>query len=330
MRKIVITGGNGFIGTNLILSMRQKYADNSASIYIIDILPPQIPLINNENWIKLDILDRNAVLSTFREVQPDFVIHLAAETSCDISYSLDNYLVNTTGSENIYTACEDANVDFLINTSTQYVNQSRNTPVSDHDYAPYTSYGESKVIAENLLRKGNYTYNWVIIRPTNVWGKWHLRYSRELWKVVREGRYFHPGRKPVIRSYAYVGNVCEQILTLLELRNNDEVARNVFYVGDQPLDSYVWMNTFSKAILKKQVKVVPRTVIFLAAVLGSLLKKVKISFPITLPRYKNITSDNPAPMEKTFRILGSPKYSIQEGVDTTTNWLFDYWKTNKI
>lgn len=330
MKKIIITGGNGFIGTNLILSLREKFDENNVGVYIIDIKPPKIDLEENERWINLDILHKEGILQTFDKIKPDFVIHLAAETSCDPTFNISNYLTNTEGSKNVFTACEETNVDFLVHTSTQYVNQSDNIPRHDTDYAPHTVYGESKIISEVNLREGNYNFNWVIIRPTNVWGRWHLRYPYEFWKVLRNGKYYHPGHKVVKRSYGYVGNVCEQILKLIDLRNSSNVAKKVFYVGDEPLDLFDWVNSFSLAITKKPVRVVPRGIVFTAALVGSFLQKMKIGFPITISRYNSMTSHNPAPMENTIKLLGVPKYSIDEGVAVTTKWLNDFWKQNNI
>jgi nucleoside-diphosphate-sugar epimerase len=170
----------------------------------------------------------------------------------------------------------------------------------------------------------------VIIRPTNVWGRWHLRYPYEFWKIVRDGKYFHPGSKVVMRSYGYVGNVCEQILKLIDLRDSQSVSKKIFYVGDEPINLYNWVNSFSLAITKKKARIVPTAVVYSLAVFGSILQKLKVSFPITISRYKSMTSENPAPMEKTIKILGCPKYSMQQGVEITTTWLSEFWKTNKV
>jgi GlcNAc-P-P-Und epimerase len=326
MKKILITGGNGFIGTNLLLAIREKNVNHELAVYIVDLATPKIQLEENESWLNISILDRESLVKSFLNISPDFVIHLAAETSCDPTMKMEDYKVNTEGSENIYFACEKAKVDCLVNTSTQFVNQSDKMPAHDTDYAPHTIYGESKIVAETILRNGNYTFNWIIVRPTNIWGRWHLNYPHQFWKIVREGKYFHPGKQVVTRSYGYVGNVCDQILKLLELRNSKEVSRNVFYVGDAPINLFDWANAFCLSITNKPARVIPRPIVYALAVGGTILQKMKIKFPITLSRYESMTSNNPAPMEKTLKLLGTPKYSMQEGVDITTKWLFDFWK----
>jgi GlcNAc-P-P-Und epimerase len=330
MKKILVTGGNGFIGTNLILALRQEDNKDSLQVLIIDIKEPKVKLLDNEEWLNLDILKKEEIIEQFKKFKPEIVIHLAAETDCNPQFTLKEYKVNTDGSKNIFDACEESNVSFLVNTSSQYVNQSGKMLSSDEDYAPHTVYGESKVMAEAMLKKGNYTFNWITIRPTNIWGRWHIRYPYEFWKVIRDGKYFHPGHKIVTRSYGYVGNVCDQILQLIKLRNSREVSRQVFYVGDEPLNLYDWVNAFSLAIVNKSVRIVPTTIILSVAIIGTFLQKIQITFPITLSRYYNMTSDNLAPMDKTFKLLGKPKYSMHEGVNITTKWLINYWEENNI
>ena len=61
------------------------------------------------------------------------------------------------------------------------------------------------------------------------------------------------------------------------------------------------------------------------AVTGTLLRNLKIKFPITLSRYKSMTTNNPAPMAKTFELLGKPPYSLEEGVAMTVDWLNSFW-----
>lgn len=325
MTRFLITGGNGFIGTNLLLSLRQ-YVKDSYTVAIIDIDTPKIELAANETWYNLSILDAIAVGQVFEKAHPQIVIHLAALTSTEPEYQLEDYEVNTKGSDILFQHCEKQGIEFLVHTSSQFVNQAEGFPASDLDYAPHTIYGESKVISEEHLRSENYSFNWCIIRPTNIWGPWHLRYPYEFWKVLNEGKYFHPGSRPVIRSYGYVGNICWQIMELIKRRNEKEIARNVFYVGDAPMNMYEWANAFSLAITKKNVRVVPGAFVYLLAFTGSVLRTLKIKFPITLSRYKSMTTDNPAPMDKTLKLLGKPPHSLEEGVAITVNWLIPFWK----
>jgi nucleoside-diphosphate-sugar epimerase len=173
---------------------------------------------------------------------------------------------------------------------------------------------------EKMLRNFGLQCAWVIIRPTNIWGPWHIRYPHEFWKVLSKGLYFHPGKQPVIRSYGYVGNVVYQIIEMLESAE-EKIDKQVFYVGDEPIDIYHWVNGFSLKQIGKKVRVMPRFFVKLLAITGDILALFHIRFPLTSSRYKSMTSSNSAPMEKTIKAFGTPPYSLDQGIDETVEWL---------
>lgn len=328
MTSILITGANGFIGTHFVAALR-TYFSGPYQALLVDKAKPHVPLQENESWHAIDIMDRDSLRELFQEFRPDIVVNFAAHTSTDPRYTEADYAVNITGAQQVYQACADFGGRFLVQVSSQFVHQGEGLPQSDQDFAPHTVYGESKVKAENLLRQGGYGFGWCIVRPTNVWGPWHIRYPHEFWRVLKEGKYLHPGRKKVIRSYGYVGNVCWQMVQLIQQRNSPAVNHQVFYVGEQPMPLYDWANAFSLGITGKNVRVVPGPIVYALAAVGTGLYHLGVSFPITLSRYRSMTTHNPAPMDKTLNLLGHPPYSLQEGVDITVKWLKSFWGPSK-
>src|SRR5205814_4739841 len=129
---------------------------------------------------------------------------------------------------------------------------------------PATVYGQSKVITEKLTREANLPVCWTIIRPTNIWGPWHMRYRREFWRVVERGLYVHPGRKPVIRCYGYVKNVVYQIERIFEAPR-EMVHGKTLYLGDPPINLFDWVDGFSRALTGRPVRVVPLTLMRILA-----------------------------------------------------------------
>lgn len=317
MERILITGGSGFIGSYLIDVLSKE---RTIEILNIDIAEP-VEEGHKRYWSRTNILDKEKFIAVFDGFHPDCVIHLAARTDTEPENVLDDYIVNTKGTANVLEAIKNCSyVQRAIITSTQFVNQYHGIPSHDQDYAPHTVYGESKVITEKLTRDAGLRCCWTIIRPTNIWGPRHPRYSKEFWYVLKRGRYIHPGKKPVIRSYGYVGNVVDQIIRLYEIECN-QINGQVFYVGDEPINLYDWANGFSLALNKKSVPIVPRIIVKGLAFSGDVLKVLKIKFPITSSRYQSMTTSNTAPMQKTFQLLGNPKYSLQQGIDETVEWL---------
>lgn len=315
--KVLVTGGSGFIGTNL---MSKLLSLGKYTVLNVDSEKPHIKE-HEAFWANCSILDAQKLKDVVENFKPDAVIHLAAKTDTDPQHSLEDYDVNMKGSENLFNAIKNCtSIKHAIITSTQFVNQYHGVPKHDEDFAPHTKYGESKVIMEKMLRNFGLTCAWTIIRPTNIWGPWHIRYPHEFWKVLSKGLYFHPGKQPVIRSYGYVGNVVFQIISILE-SETEKVDKQVFYVGDMPIDIYYWVNGFSLKQIGKKVKVMPRFFVKLLAITGDVLAVFKIRFPLTSSRYKSMTSSNSAPMEKTIAAFGTPPYTLEQGIDETVQWL---------
>lgn len=323
--KVLITGGSGFIGSYLIDQLSKT--DGNEIINLDIVRPAEIK--HQHLWNEMNLLEKDRLVDLFKRFQPDWVVHLAARTDTNPESSLEDYVFNTEGTSNILTAIKECpSIDRVIITSTQFVHQRKGMPMHDEDFAPHTVYGESKVITEKLTRQANLQCYWTIIRPTNIWGPRHPRYSKEFWYVLKKGRYIHPGKKPVIRSYGYVGTVVDQIIQIL-LKPASEIDQQVFYVGEEPINLYDWVNGFSVALRGKKVGTVPRFIVKSLALTGDLLTLFKIKFPITSSRYQSMTEDNPVPMEKTYKVLGIPKRSLQDGINETTNWLksqSEFWK----
>ena len=319
-KKILVTGGSGFIGTNLIDTLLK----NNYSVLNIDIKAPN-KREHDVYWKKCDVLNLSKMKDAFKEFNPEYVVHLAARTDTELRNVLEDYQVNTEGTKNVLECIKNCDsVKRVIITSTQFVFQAEGMlPQSDEDYHPHTVYGESKMIAEQAIRKANLTCAWTIIRPTNVWGPWHLRYPYEFWKTLSQGLYIHPSGKKVIRSYAYVGNVVWQIEKILASEETI-INRQTYYVGDEPIDLKDWVNGFSKKQIGRNVIVVPRLLIKALGYVGDILKMIGITFPITSSRYKSMTTSNAAPMQKTLNTFGIPPFSLEQGIQETVDWMKIY------
>ena len=324
MKRILVTGSSGFIGTNMVEHLLKQ---GCTKLLAIDVHPPKVT-DHQRFWKRCDVMDKDDLGATLREFRATQVIHLAGRTDME-GKSVEEYAANHVGTENMIAAIRKApSVERVIFTSSQFVVGPGEMPSSESDFRPHTIYGQSKVLSEQAVRKADLPCVWTIVRPTNVWGKWHPRYPNEFWRVLKQGRYVHPGGKAVTRCYAYVGNVVEQLCTILNSEPG-KVDREVFYVGDAPIDIYDWTNAFSMELVGKPVRVVPRPVLRAIAKVGDGVIAAGGKFPIFTSRYQSMTEDYVTPMDKTFERLGSPSIGLSQGVKETVSWLRsqgDFWR----
>jgi nucleoside-diphosphate-sugar epimerase len=316
--RILVTGGSGFIGTHLIELVRRERP--AAAICNIDLVAPKLKE-HERYWVKGDILKADQLLKVFSDFQPTHIVHMAARTDAN-GTTLEYYKVNTVGSANVISAIRQTpGIEKIIFISTQYVVGPGIIPTSIRDHNPHTVYGQSKCVMENMIYDATLSPQWTIVRPTNIWGSWHPRYAQEFWLVLKRGRYVHPGGKGVHRAYGYVGNIVEQMWAIFH-KERSQVDKQIFYVGDPVDDIIQWVSAFSIELTGKKPKVVPRFVLKTIALVGDAAIKVGFrSFPLFSSRYQSMTQEYLVDMEPTFKLLGKPKYSLQEGVKHTSLWL---------
>jgi len=326
--KILITGGSGFIGTNLV----ELFIQNQIDFVNFDKAEPINPL-HEKYWEKGNLLDKEGLLNSIEKYQPSIIIHLAARTDCD-SDILEDYKDNTEGTQNLVDCLKQFEfIERVIITSTQYVYKSKSFPfpTKDDEYIPHTTYGESKVVTEKITREAGLKCCWTIVRPTNVWGPWHMRYPNELWKMIDQGFYMHPGKKEVIRTYAYVKNVVHQIYGIVN-SPCDVVNEKTYYLGDLPVDSYEWLNNLSLGFKNKTIRRIPIFVFAIPAAIGTVIRKFGIPFPLYNTRFNNMIEDYYAPTNITINQFGVYNDNIKDNVGETVKWIkntgvkhFPYW-----
>ena len=328
---ILITGGSGFIGTNLI----ELFEQNGYSFVNFD----KVDAINpkqHKYWYYGNIMNKDQLSDAFIKFKPTIVIHLAArtDTSSDV---LEDYIENIEGTENVVNEIKKHGfVKHALFASTQYVYKNKIVPfpVKDDDYCPHTVYGISKMINEKYIRSANMKCKWTIFRPCNVWGPWHMRYPNELWKFIAKGLFVQPSRRPNIRTYAYVKNLVKQLDAIMNAPDID-CDKKMYYLGDYIVDSYEWLNGLSHEISGKNVLRVPKFFFWVGAVLGDFLGLFGIKFPLYSVRYRNMIEDYYAPANVTMEKFGIFQSNHAVNCKETIDWLrgegaslFEYWKSH--
>ena len=314
MYKVLITGGSGFIGTNLLLFFKEKY-----EILNIDIRESNLTELQKYTSI-VDITNYENFRNVVIVFSPDYIIHLAARTDLNGKFIYD-YSANTVGVSNLMKIIHELpKLKKLIVTSSMLVCHTGYYPKNQFDYAPNTLYGESKVETEKIVWDNKPQCDWVIIRPTSIWGPWFGVPYRNFFDMVISRKYFHIGRKSCTKTYGYVGNAVYQIEQILfhETLNEDQ---KVFYIGDNPPTNIeIWANEIATE-LNFDIKRVPFWMLKIAAYFGDLLKLFNITFPMTSFRLKNMTTDNTIDLSETYKIAPNPPCSRIDGIKATLQWL---------
>ena len=173
-KKILITGGAGFIGSHVIRKMVIKYPDylivNLDKLTYAGNLNNLNEIENHENYKfeNIDINNVKAIDSVFKKYLFDSVIHLAAESHVDRSISNpDDFIItNILGTLNLLNACKDTwgnsdnNCFYHISTDEVYGSLGETGFFTEStSYDPRSPYSASKASSDHLVRAYGHTYS---------------------------------------------------------------------------------------------------------------------------------------------------------------------------
>jgi nucleoside-diphosphate-sugar epimerase len=316
-RRIVIIGGSGFIGTNLV----SFFAAAGCDVLSVDVARPRNP-DHAPLWRLLDVLDSKMLQSTLQQFAPDVVLHAAARTDLN-GRSVSAYEANTRGVENVIRAITSTpSIDRVIFFSSRLVCRIGYRPSSDTDYCPNTMYGASKVVGEQSVRAAQLDVPWLIVRPTSIWGPWFDIPYRTFFDLIQRGRFFRIDGARVLKSFGFVGNTVYEIDRLLTAPA-EAVAGRTFYLADYPpVDVGEWADCIQRAMSAPPIRAAPRRILQAGAFAGDLLKRVGWSrVPITTFRLDNLLTPMVHDLRPLEEIVGPLPYSVEEGVAATVEWM---------
>lgn len=314
--KILVTGGSGFIGTNLISYL----LDKDYNILNIDITEPRNKA-QIQHWKKVDITDYDSLLAAITEFNPDYVVHLAARTDI-LGRDVKDYPANTIGVENVLKCCYQLpNLKKVLFTSSMLVMKSGHIAKHILDYCPPNAYGISKVETENIVKDNHLACDWAILRPTSIWGPWFDTY-KDFFKMIMAGRYVTFGKKLCTKTYGFVGNIVYQIDCLLKADTSSlRFEDRIFYLGDKPdYDINEWGREIAD-ICGKKIPSIPFFIIRIAAYVGDFIKLFGIMPPMSSFRLKNMMTNNIMDVSPTFKYAPNPPYTRRQASEITVKWV---------
>lgn len=309
-KKILITGGGGFIGSFLTENF---YRDNKVTLFdngrrnAFALLEQSIK--DKVNLVKGDIQDEQSVKQIVKN--QDIIIHMAAIAGASF-YEKDPLLtlsVNLFGGENLLKSLVSKKIDKVIIFSSSEVYGPNAFEVSEDDptcIGPVSegrwAYAVSKVAVDHLAKAFSKKYGIpiTIVRPFNIYGPRQVgegAISNMLTSALKEKKIYVSGDGLQKRAWCYISDMVRAVEIICQAK----VDGKCFNIGNP--DAYV-------------------TIIDLAKKIQALCKDSEIIF--TEGRSIEVLDRKPK-IEKASQLLGfSPEVDLEEGLKKT----FDWWRKN--
>jgi CDP-glucose 4,6-dehydratase len=301
-KKILVTGGAGFIGSNLVNELIEQ---NHKVVVIDDLSSGKKENINKKaKFYKVDIRSKK-IEEIFKKEKPQIVFHLAARALVEDAFKNPREAidVNVMGTVNILEACrrQKGIESIVVASSDKAYGKSINLPYKEHHpLAGDHPYDASKASADLIAKTYFSTYGLPIkiTRFSNVFGQGDLNFSRIIPAIIeaamKKKELLIRSDGKMIREYTYVKDIVEGCIKLAGHKENYGEA---FNFGSKNIFSVVELVEKSGEILG-----------------------VKINYKI-LNITKNEIPEQYLDWTKAKKILNwKPKVSFKQGIKETFDW----------
>ena len=317
--RVLITGGLGFIGSNLVEYLLSKKSikkiiivDNfsKSSTKYLDMITKYKLFMSAKNYkktsnrvqvIKTDINNKEFAFKVTKNI--DYIVHLAAESGVDVSISkpYESFQTNVLGAYNYIEASRLNNVKRFIFASSGAVFGDTKPPLKESNIrAPISPYGSSKLTIETFCETYSNVFglNATILRFSNAYGPYSLHKQSIVAKfinnILSKKEILVNGNGSITRDYVYVSDICNAIYKSIK----DKSGIKTYHVG-----------TGKETSIKQLIN------IFMTEC---------VNHDITI-RYG---SDRVGDMKKNYTSIAkikkylnwSPKISLQKGFSQTFKW----------
>ena len=325
MQKIIVTGGLGFIGSNLIeLLLKNNYyvinidkVSYSSNYYNVKEFDN-----NNYKFIKCDINNRTKIRKILKKYRPSGIFNLAAETHVDrsIDNPKDFIKSNILG---VYNLLEEFKIFSKKNKKTKLIHVSTDEVYGDvltgrssekYSYKPSSPYAASKASSDHLVYSYVKTYNIpaIITNCSNNYGpKQHPEklIPKLIYNILNNKKLPIYGKGKNSREWIYVTDHCEALIKIYKYGKNGE-----FYnIGSNK-------NFKNIDICKTLLKIAKNKI--------NIGTNVKVNFVKDRPGHDLRYALDSSKIKKKLRWKANTKF--QKGLEKTFIWYFDnnkYYKS---
>lgn len=306
---ILVTGGSGFIGTNLVSDLIRE----GHHVVIYD---KQESKVYSNLCIVADVRDGERLCDSMRGI--DVVYHLAAEHRDDVRPVSVYYEVNVGGAQNVVQAMIKNHVKKLIFTSTVALyGLNAGEPNEDSPAKPFNDYGWSKYKSEIVFDEwagtdGGRTL--IIVRPTVIFGEKNRGNVYNLVSQIASGKFIMIGDGKNKKSMGYVLNLSRYLSSLLEV----DAGKHIYNYADKPDLNMCELVTIVKEALGIESNShfrLPYPIGLLGGYAFDILARVTgRTFPISAIRIRKFCANTQIASEKLGEIGFASPYSLRDGL----------------
>ena len=333
-KTILVTGSNGFIGSNLCKKLLKDYSnikvigvDNMNDYYDVSLKEYRLKELESLNknyiFIKGNIADKSFINNLFEEYKFDIVVNLAAQAG--VRYSIDHpdtYIEsNIIGFYNILEACRYHKPEHLVYASSSSVyGGNTKIPFSTDDKVdnPVSLYAATKKSNELLAYSYSKLYDipstglrfFTVYGPA---GRPDMAYFSFTNKLVNgeKIKIFNYGNCK--RDFTYIDDIVEGIVRVMDKAPNADVKYAIYNIGNNhPENLMDFVSILSNGLINNEV--LPKD--FDINEFIELVPMQKGDVPIT---YADVSA-----LEKDFGF--KPRTSLKEGLDKFAKWYKDFYK----
>ena len=308
MKKVLIIGINGFVGTHL----SNELVNNGYKCYGADI---NIPNLTNSNieLFKLDILDKYSIISVLKEIKPNYIINLAAISSVKVSWEIPQktFEVNVNGTINVLESIRELNLEtrvLLIGSSEQYGKIDYTKPVTEKcELNALNPYGISKATQEKIAKMYVETYGMdvIMVRAFNHIGPGQGKgfvvpdFAAQI-VAIEKG-----DLEPIIR----VGNLSAE----RDFTDVRDVVRAYRFILEKGLNGEVYNIGSGRAIS-------------IQSILNKLIENCKAQVNIEIDKLKLRPVDTPKIECDNSKLKDETGWRLKYSIDESLRDIIEYWR----
>ena len=229
--RILLIGGHGFIGSNLIKKFNREFdfvvISSKKGIDTGDIKTEYISVTNKK------------IVKIIETLNPDIIIHLAALSGlkkCE-NDPKKAFEVNVTGTENVVEGCLKTNAKLIFISSREVYGSTINEKSNEDDMLnPDNIYGQTKVNAEKIIQNAAkiFELNYVILRLTNVYGPGsNSGVNRIIRESLSKEKILVNGGEQIL-NFIFIEDVIELIYLVIL---NNKLSKQILNIGSNDTSS---------------------------------------------------------------------------------------------